>query len=39
MLWNIYGLDAVELTYLNGKRFRIGSDDAKQLLTAILKQS
>jgi hypothetical protein len=38
MLWNIYGLDAVELTYLNGKRFRIGSDDAKQLLTAVLKQ-
>ena len=38
-LWNIYGLDAVELTYLNGKRFRIGSDDAKQLLTAILKES
>jgi hypothetical protein len=39
MLWNIYGLDAVELTYLNGKRFRIGSDDAKQLLTAILKKA
>ena len=38
MLWNIYGLDAVELAYLNGKRFRIGSDDAKELLTSILKQ-
>ena len=38
-LWNIHGLDAVEITYLNGKRFRIGSDDAKQLLTAILKES
>ncbi|MBC8370942.1 MAG: hypothetical protein H8E25_13170 [Planctomycetes bacterium] len=38
MLWNIHGLSAVELTYLNGKRFRIGSDDTEQLLTAILKQ-
>ena len=38
-LWNIYGLDAIEITYPDGKRFRIGSDDPQQLLTAIHKES
>lgn len=34
-LWNVAGLDAVELTFTNGKKFRIGTDDSKGLLEAI----
>ena len=30
-LWNIQGLDAIELTYTNGKKFRIGTDDPDNL--------
>lgn len=30
-LWNVSGLEAVELTYQNGKHFRIGTDDARGL--------
>lgn len=34
-LWNVSGLDAVELTFVNGKRFRIGTDEPDRLLEAI----
>jgi hypothetical protein len=34
-LWNVSGLDAVELTFANGKRFRIGTDQPERLLAAI----
>lgn len=34
-MWNVSGLDAVELTLRNGKRFRIGTDEPKQLFEAI----
>jgi hypothetical protein len=33
--WSIYGLDVIELTYRNGKKFRVGTDDPKGLLKAI----
>ncbi|MCZ7643979.1 MAG: hypothetical protein M5U26_01635 [Planctomycetota bacterium] len=34
-MWNVSGLDAVELEYANGRVFRIGTDDAANLLAAI----
>lgn len=34
-LWNVSGLDAVELLLKNGKRFRIGTDDPEGLARAI----
>lgn len=34
-LWNVSGLDAVELTYLNGKKFRVGTDQPARLVEAI----
>lgn len=34
-LYNVSGLDAVELEYHNGKKFRIGSDDVKNLRATI----
>ena len=34
-LWNIQGLDAIELTYGNGKCFRIGTGDAENLLMVL----
>jgi len=34
-LWNVSGLDAVELTFTNGRKFRIGTDDPDGLLDAI----
>ena len=34
-MWNISGLDAVELIYHNGKKFRIGTDEPEVLLEAL----
>ena len=34
-MWNIAGLDAVELTYHNGKMFRIGTDEPEALLEVL----
>jgi len=34
-MWNIRGLQAVELEYKNGKRFRIGTDEPEDLAGAI----
>ncbi len=34
-MFNIAGLDAVELEFKSGKKFRIGTDDATGLLAAI----
>jgi len=34
-MWNIQGLDAVELTYADGGRFRIGTADPEGLSAAI----
>jgi len=34
-MWNIQGLDAVELTYTNGRRFRIGTAEPEELSSAI----
>lgn len=34
-MWNIHGLDAVQLTYSNGKHFRIGTADPESLCSAI----
>jgi hypothetical protein len=34
-LWNVWGLDAVELDLANGRRFRIGTDEPDELLAAI----
>ena len=33
-MWSMGGLDAVELTYQNNKRFRIGTDQPQALLKA-----
>ena len=35
MLWNVWGLDAVELVLDNGRRFRIGTDDPEGLSSAL----
>jgi len=34
-LWNVWGLDAVELQLRNGTRFRIGTDEPQALLSAL----
>ena len=34
-MWNISGLSAIQITYLNGKTFRIGTDDPDGLLIAL----
>jgi hypothetical protein len=34
-LWNVWGLDAVQLQLRNGTRFRIGTDEPQALLTAL----
>ncbi len=34
-MWNVWGLDSVELTLESGKVFRIGTDDAAGLLAAL----
>ena len=34
-MWNIAGLDAVELTYTDGRQFRIGTDEPRELVEAI----
>ncbi len=34
-LWNVWGLDAVELTFTDGKRFRIGTDRPSELVGAL----
>ncbi len=34
-LWNVWGLDAVELQLKNGTRFRIGTDEPEALLNAL----
>ena len=36
-LWNVWGLDAVELQLRNGTRFRIGTDEPHTLLAALRK--
>ena len=35
LVWNISGLDAIELTYHDGKKFRIGTDEPEALLEAL----
>ena len=34
-MWNVSGLDAVQLTLPDGKHFRIGTDEPKALEAAI----
>jgi hypothetical protein len=34
-MWNVSGFDAVELTYTNGRHFRIGTDEPRALEAAI----
>lgn len=34
-LWNVSGLDAVELMLTDGKKFRIGTDEPEKLVRAI----
>lgn len=34
-LWNVWGLDAVELQLTDGRRFRIGTDEPEALLRAL----
>ena len=34
-LWNVSGLEGVELALVNGRRFRIGTDEPEQLSAAI----
>jgi len=34
-MWNISGLDAVEIEYRDGKCFRIGTGDPQELLAAL----
>jgi hypothetical protein len=36
-LWNVSGLDAVELSLVSGRRFRIGTDEPEELAAAIQK--
>jgi len=38
-LFNVSGFDAVELELRNNRKFRIGTDDPQQLLTAIQRAS
>jgi hypothetical protein len=37
-MWNVSGLDAVELVFRDGHRFRIGSDQAQALCSALQSQ-
>ncbi|NIO58532.1 MAG: hypothetical protein GTO33_04090 [Acidobacteria bacterium] len=34
-MWNVWGLDAVELELASGRRFRIGTDDTDRLEMAL----
>jgi len=34
-VYNVSGLEAVEVTLRSGKRFRIGTDEPEALLTAL----
>lgn len=34
-MWNVSGLDAVQLTFRDGRRFRVGTADPQGLLTAL----
>ncbi len=34
-MFNVSGLDAVELTFVSGKRFRIGTDRPKEVIEAL----
>ena len=34
-LWNVWGLDAVELRLTSGRKFRIGTDEPEALLVAL----
>ncbi len=34
-MWNVWGLDAVELELASGKKFRIGTDEPKKLDAAL----
>jgi len=34
-LWNVSGLDAVELTLISGKKFRLGTDEPEKLAGAL----
>lgn len=34
-MWNIAGLDAIEITYPNGDKFRIGTDEPDKLLQVL----
>ncbi len=34
-LWNVSGLDAVELIFRNGKRFRIGTNEPERLIQVL----
>ena len=36
-MYNVWGLDAVQLNYEDGKRFRIGTDQPDELLAALNK--
>lgn len=36
-MWNVWGLDSVELTLDSGKKFRIGTDDTAGLIDALSK--
>jgi len=35
-MWNVWGLDAIELQLANGRRFRIGTDDVPGLTQALM---
>ena len=37
-LWNIHGLDAIELSLQNGKTFRVGTNEPKALLEVLSKK-
>jgi hypothetical protein len=34
-MWNVWGLDAVDLALANGKTFRIGTDEPEKLDAAL----
>lgn len=38
-LWNVWGLDAVELDLSSGSALRIGTDEPDQLLAAVLRHA
>jgi hypothetical protein len=37
-LWNVSGLDGVEVEFENGDRFRVGSDEPDRLAEALLRE-